>query len=115
MAVGDNYAGVDVNRAARIAAAGHGGQVLILDATRALVQSKLPDGVALRDLGEHRLKDLREPEHIHQLVIPGSRRTFRLRTLDVPRTNLVAADTPLIGRDAEARRAAGAPLWAPAC
>jgi class 3 adenylate cyclase len=48
---GDNYAGVDVNRAARIAAAGHGGQVVISDATRALVQSKLPDGVELRDLG----------------------------------------------------------------
>ena len=69
---GDNYAGVDVNRAARIAAAGHGGQVVISDATRALVQSKLPDGVELRDLGEHRLKDLREPEHLHQLVMRGA-------------------------------------------
>jgi predicted ATPase/class 3 adenylate cyclase len=99
---GDNYAGVDVNRAARIAAAGHGGQVLISDATRALVQSKLPDGVELRDLGEHRLKDLREPEHLHQLVIPGLAADFPpLRTLDVSRTNLVAADTPLIGRDHE--------------
>ena len=99
---GDNYAGVDVNRAARIAAAGHGGQVVISDATRALVQSKLPDGVELRDLGEHRLKDLREPEHLHQLVIPGLPADFpALRTLDVVRTNLVASDTPLIGRDSE--------------
>ena len=99
---GDNYAGVDVNRAARIAAAGHGGQVLISDTTRALVQSKLPEGVELRDLGEHRLKDLREPEHLHQLVIPGLAADFpALRTVDVARTNLVAADTPLIGRDRE--------------
>jgi len=99
---GDNYAGVDVNRAARIAAAGHGGQVLISDTTRALVQSKLPEGVELRDLGEHRLKDLPEPEHLHQLVIPGLAADFpALRTLDVVRTNLVAADTPLIGRDSE--------------
>jgi predicted ATPase/class 3 adenylate cyclase len=99
---GDNYAGVDVNRAARIAAAGHGGQVLISDATRALVQSKQPQGVELRDLGEHRLKDLREPVHLHQLVIAGLAADFpALRTLDVVRTNLVAADTPLIGRDNE--------------
>ena len=54
---GDNYLGLDVHRAARIAAAGHGGQVLLSDASRALVASELPDGVALRDLGEHRLKD----------------------------------------------------------
>jgi predicted ATPase/class 3 adenylate cyclase len=99
---GDNYAGVDVNRAARISAAGHGGQVVISDATRALVSSKLPEGVTLRDLGEHRLKDLREPEHLHQLVISGLPADFPpLRTVDVLRTNLVAADTPLIGRDAE--------------
>jgi predicted ATPase/class 3 adenylate cyclase len=99
---GDNYAGVDVNRAARIAAAGHGGQVVISDATRALLQSKLPEGVELRDLGEHRLKDLREPEHLHQLVITGLSADFpALRTVDVVRTNLVAADTPLIGRDHE--------------
>ena len=99
---GDNYVGVDVNRAARIAAAGHGGQVVISDATRALVQSKLPEGVELRDLGEHRFKDLREPEHLHQLAISGLGADFPpLRTIDVSRTNLVAADTPLIGRDAE--------------
>jgi predicted ATPase/class 3 adenylate cyclase len=99
---GDNYVGMDVHRAARIAAAGHGGQVLVSDPTRALTASKLPDGVALRDLGEHRLKDLREPEHLHQLVIPGLPADFpALRTLDVVRTNLVAAETPLIGRDHE--------------
>jgi predicted ATPase/class 3 adenylate cyclase len=99
---GDNYVGMDVHRAARIAAAGHGGQVLLSDATRALAQFKLPDGVELRDMGEHRLKDVRAPEHLHQLVIQGLPAGFpALRTIDVARTNLVAADTPLIGRDHE--------------
>jgi hypothetical protein len=55
---GDNYVGIDVNRAARIAAAGHGGQVIVSDATRGLVEHALPEGVSFRDLGEHRLKDL---------------------------------------------------------
>ena len=50
-----DYIGVDVNRAARIAAAGHGGQVLLSHATRGLVEHALPDGVMLRDLGQHRL------------------------------------------------------------
>ncbi|HEU4736072.1 MAG TPA: adenylate/guanylate cyclase domain-containing protein, partial [Solirubrobacterales bacterium] len=64
---GGTYVGLDVHRAARIAAAGHGGQVLVSDATRALVEHALPTGVALRDLGLHRLKDIEEPEHLHQL------------------------------------------------
>ena len=99
---GDNYVGVDVHRAARISAAGHGGQVLLSDASRALVQSKLPKGVELRDMGEHRLKDLQGTEHLHQLVIPELPADFpALRTLDAARTNLVAADTPIIGRDHE--------------
>jgi class 3 adenylate cyclase len=65
---GDNYVGLDVNRAARIAAAGHGGQVLISDTTRALVSRELLAEIGLRDLAEHRLKDLPAPEHIW----PGS-------------------------------------------
>ena len=68
---GDNYAGMDVNRAARIGAAAHGGQVLISDATRALIGNALAGEIGLRDLGEHRLKDLPVPEHIHQLILPG--------------------------------------------
>jgi predicted ATPase/class 3 adenylate cyclase len=68
---GDDYIGVDVNRAARIASAAHGGQVLISESTRALSQRKLPDGVGLRDLGEHRLKGLALPERIYQLVVEG--------------------------------------------
>ena len=99
---GDNYVGVDVHRAARISAAGHGGQVLLSDASRALVHAKLPEGVQLRDMGEHRLKDLQGQEHLHQLVIPRLSADFpALRTLDASRTNLVASETPLIGRDQE--------------
>jgi predicted ATPase/class 3 adenylate cyclase len=65
----DDYVGLDVHRAARICAAGHGGQVLISGATRELVADELPADVALKDLGEHRLKDLDRPEHLFQLVV----------------------------------------------
>jgi predicted ATPase/class 3 adenylate cyclase len=65
----DDYVGLDVHRAARICAAGHGGQVLISSSTRELVGDELPGDVALRDLGEHRLKDLDRPEHLFQLVV----------------------------------------------
>ncbi|HET9521749.1 MAG TPA: adenylate/guanylate cyclase domain-containing protein, partial [Candidatus Limnocylindrales bacterium] len=68
---GDNYVGIDVHRAARIAAAGHGGQVLISDATRALTVDDLPADVTIRTLGTHRLKDLPAPERIWQLDIDG--------------------------------------------
>jgi class 3 adenylate cyclase len=63
-----DYVGLDVHRAARICAAGHGGQVLLSRSTRELVADELPPGVSLRDLGEHRLKDLERPEHLFQLV-----------------------------------------------
>jgi predicted ATPase/class 3 adenylate cyclase len=64
----DDYVGLDVHRAARICAAGHGGQVLISSSTRELVADELPSDVGLRDLGEHRLKDLDRPEHLFQVV-----------------------------------------------
>ena len=99
---GDNYVGVDVNRAARISAAGHGGQVLLSDATRALAEPSLPGAVTLRDLGRHRLKDLRAPEHLQQLVITGLPAEFpALKTLDASPTNLVEPATALIGRERE--------------
>src|SRR5208283_5418988 len=60
----DGYVGMDVHRAARIAAAAHGGQVVLSEATRLLVASGLPAGVSVRDLGFHRLKDLASPERI---------------------------------------------------
>src|SRR5689334_13653788 len=72
----DNYVGLDVHRAARIAAAAHGGQVALSGPTRSLVEGALPEGVKIRDLGEHRLKDLERPEAIAQLVIPGLRADF---------------------------------------
>jgi predicted ATPase/class 3 adenylate cyclase len=65
----DDYVGLDVHRAARICSAGHGGQVLISGSTYELVADELPADVALRDLGEHRLKDLDRPEHLFQLVV----------------------------------------------
>jgi len=68
---GDNYVGIDVHRGARIADAGHGGQVLLSDATRALIESTLLTGGRLRDLGEHRLKDFDRPMRISQLEIDG--------------------------------------------
>ena len=107
-----DYVGLDVHRAARIAAAGHGGQVLLSDATRALVGEALPEGVTLRDLGRHRLKDIELPEHLFQLVMSGLPAEFApLRALDVPRTNLVAPRTSFVGRQrdlAEIRRLVGA-------
>jgi WD40 repeat protein/class 3 adenylate cyclase len=67
----DGYVGLDVHRAARIAAVAHGGQVLLSEAARQLVASRLPAGVSVRDLGFHWLKDLEGPERIYQLVADG--------------------------------------------
>jgi WD40 repeat protein/DNA-binding SARP family transcriptional activator len=63
------YVGMDVHRAARIGAAGHGGQVLMSRTTRDLVENDLPPNTHLTDLGEHKLKDLRYPVHIVQLTL----------------------------------------------
>ena len=62
----DGYIGLDVHRAARIAAAAHGGQVVVSDATRLLATPRVPTGVSFGDLGFHRLKDIEAPEHIFQ-------------------------------------------------
>ena len=99
--VDGEYVGADVHRAARVAAAGHGGQVLLSETTSALVSDELPDGVAIRGLGEHRLKDLR-PERICQLVIDGLRADFPpIRSLDRQPNNLPTQLTSFIGREAE--------------
>ena len=66
----EGYLGLDVVRAARISAAGHGGQILISETTRALLGNQLPDGVAVHDLGEQHLKDVQH-EHIYELTIDG--------------------------------------------
>jgi hypothetical protein len=74
--------GLDVHRAARVAAAGHGGQVLLSQASAALVQEDLPPGAELSDLGVHRLKDLDQPERIFQLRAAGLQGEFPpLRTV----------------------------------
>jgi predicted ATPase len=99
---GDNYVGLDVNRGARIAAAGHGGQVLVSEATRGLVAHALPEGVSVRELGVHRLKDIALPEHLHELVIEGLRADFPPpRTLDARRDILPRQLTSLVGREEE--------------
>jgi hypothetical protein len=70
-AVGDEgYTGLDVVRASRLAAIGRGGQVLLSDTTRAIVTDDLPDGVAMRSLGERALRDIERPEPLTELVIP---------------------------------------------
>ena len=67
----EGYLGVDVVRAARLAATGQGGSVLLSEPTRALLGSSLPDGVSVHPLGERRLKDIDEPERIYELEIAG--------------------------------------------
>jgi predicted ATPase/class 3 adenylate cyclase len=98
----DGYVGLDVHRAARIAAAGHGGQVLLSEATLALTQHELPPGTTARDLGSHRLKDLANPERIAELVIDGLPSDHPpLRTVDHVQTNVRSPLTSFIGRERE--------------
>jgi predicted ATPase len=100
------YIGPDVHRAARIGAAGHGGQVLLSETTSALVTEELPEAVSIRGLGEHRLKDLR-PERLCQLVVQGLRTEFPpIRSLDRQPNNLPTQLTSFVGREAELRDAA---------
>ena len=96
--IGDRYVGIDVHHGARVMAAGHGGQVLVSESTRVL----LDDRVRLRDLGEHRLKDLTGPQHLYQLEIEGMPTEFPpLNTLDSRPTNLPALPSAFIGRARE--------------
>jgi predicted ATPase/class 3 adenylate cyclase len=100
--VHDNaYVGMDVHRAARIASAAHGGQVVVSAATAELVDRGLPDGVTLRDLGRHHLKDLPAEEHLFQLVVDGVRVDFPPVKSLGSATSLPAQMTPLVGRDEE--------------
>ena len=96
--------GLEVHRAARVAAVGHGGQVLISEAAAVLVRDGLPTGTALADLGVHRLKDLGRPERIFQLHAAGLPAGFPpLRSLGNPAlpNNLPAQLSSFIGRDRE--------------
>jgi class 3 adenylate cyclase len=98
------FVGIDVHRAARIAAVAHGGQVVLSASTAALVRDSMPAGALLTDLGRHRLKDLGRPEQIFQLVASGLPAVFPpLRSLDNPGllNNLPAQVTSFVGREAE--------------
>ena len=102
----EGYVGIGVHRAARICAAGHGGQVLVSQTTRELLEEEPLDEVALRDLGPHRLKDLTQAERIYQLLAPGLEREFpALETLEARPTNLPVQATALVGRERELRDA----------
>src|SRR5215204_6275239 len=99
----EDYFGPPVNRVARLLSAAHGGQVLLSLPTQELVRDQLPTGTTLRDLGEHRLKDLFRPERVFQLSAPDLPVEFpSLRTLDAYLNNLPLQPTPLIGREKEA-------------
>jgi len=95
----DDYFGPALNRAARLLAAGHGGQILISGVTADLVREVLPADTQMQSLGVHRLRDLGEPERIFQVVAPDLPASFpALRTLTKPQRYLPIPPTPLIGR-----------------
>jgi len=98
----DDYFGRSVNRAARIMAMAHGGQILISQAVAALVAARIPEGVVLRDLGEVRLRDLTIAERVYQVVHPALRAEFpALRALTATPHNLPPALTSFVGRERE--------------
>ena len=104
--VGNEYVGLDVHHAARVAGAAHGGQVLLSESTRALVESSLPPDLRVRDLGVHRLKDLARSEHLFQLLIEGLQEDFPvLKTLDTAPNNLPTQLTSFVGREADVSEA----------
>ena len=79
----EGYLGIDVVRAARISAAGQGGQILISETTRALIGNQLPEGVAVHDLGQQDLKDIQH-EHIYELTVDGRSVPARPLKTDTP-------------------------------
>ena len=102
LSVESDYVGIDVHRAARICAAGHGGQILVSQATRELVEGDLPADLTLRDLGHHRLKDLSRPQHLFQVVASDLPFDFPpLKSLDTLPNNLPIQLTSFIGRERE--------------
>jgi len=99
---GSDYVGIDVHRAARIGDSGHGGQILVSEATARLTEYSLPEGARFEDLGSHRLRDLTHEEHIYQLDVAGLASDFPpLRTLTATKGNLPIRDLTLVGRQLE--------------
>ena len=100
----NDYFGAAVNRAARIMAAAHGGQILLSLAVVELVRDRLPPGVTLRDLGSVRLRDLTSPENVYQLLHPQLRQDFpALRSTEAIPNNLPQQLTSFIGRERECK------------
>jgi predicted ATPase/class 3 adenylate cyclase len=99
---GERYVGMEVHRAARLGDAGHGGQILVSDATRFLLGDSLPEGVGLLDLGQHRLRDLPRVERIHQVTAAGLLADFPpLRTVDEGLSRVRVPLSTFIGREKE--------------
>jgi len=101
---GEGYIGMDVHKAARIMSAAHGGQVLLSQTTRDLIEHDLPVGVSLRNLGTYQLKDIEGPNHLCQLVIAGLPADFP--PLNTPGSHSIlhafpGQPTPFIGRQQE--------------
>lgn len=95
----NDYFGAPVNRVARLLSAGHGGQILLSQTTQALVAESLPDSAELVDMGQHRLKDLVQPEHVFGLLLPDLPNDFPpLNTLEARPNNLPRQATTLVGR-----------------
>ena len=100
-----NLFGDPVNRCARIRGLASGGQTLVSAAVFELVRDRMPDGASMRDLGEHRMKDLTRPEWLHQLDIEGLDGSFpQLASLGRVRHNLPVHATPFVGRERELAR-----------
>ena len=97
-----DYLAPSLNRLARLLAATHGGQILVTEATRNLLRDALPPDIELRDLGEHRFRDLRETEHVFQLTAPGLGSDFPpIQSLSRPSHNLPAQVNTFVGRTRE--------------
>jgi predicted ATPase/class 3 adenylate cyclase len=97
-----DYVGAGLNRLGRLLAVGHGGQILLSGGIHPLVRDALPAGAGLRDLGEHRLRDLAQPERIYQLLHPDLPADFPpLRSLDTYHHNLPLQVTSFVGRARE--------------
>ena len=99
--LGDYY-GSAVNRAARLRGIAHGGQTVMSGSTWELVQDQMPEGVTVKDMGEHGLKDLTRPEHVYQINIEGVPDDFpALKSLEAVPNNLPQQLTDFVGREKE--------------
>ncbi len=103
---GADYVGIDVHRAARLSAAGHGDQILVSEATREA--AALTDGPSVRSLGSHWFKDLDEPMEVHQVIADGLPTDFpRIRSIGTPPNNLPSPTSGFVGRSGEIGRLLG--------